>query len=117
MLDIKEIEWAISCLEREESSFPNLAKLADLYAVRDRLTGNSMEPRDADPRDAGYSRAAMPATIQSESLDTYGESEFLRSISGKDSAAAWRVMDELMDTLHVVNVKVYNSVMGKIREL
>lgn len=46
-----------------------------------------------------------------------GDSEFLQAIDGKDSAAVWSVMDELMDTLRVVNGKVYDSVLRKIRNL
>ena len=32
--NLKEIEWAIHELEKEESSFPVYAKLANLYTVR-----------------------------------------------------------------------------------
>ena len=35
------IEWAISELEKEESSFPVYAKLANLYTVRNELMGAS----------------------------------------------------------------------------
>ena len=39
--NLKEIEWAISELEQEESSFPVYAKLANLYTVRNEMLGSS----------------------------------------------------------------------------
>ncbi len=110
MLDIKEIEYWISKLEREESSFQAYSKLADLYAIRDKMTGTSSAP---EPQIAAYSEAAPV----SEVLDQYGESDFLQAVAGKDSAAAWTVMDELMDTLRVVKPKAYESVMRKLDKL
>lgn len=34
-----------------------------------------------------------------------------------DSAAAWDVMDELMDMLKAVNARVYESVLRKMKQL
>ncbi len=45
----------------------------------------------------------------------YGESDFLQAVRGKRPADVWAVMDELMDTLAVVNHRVYDGVMRQIR--
>lgn len=50
-------------------------------------------------------------------LDVTGESEFLQAIDGKDSTAAWEIMDDLMDTIRATAPKVYDSVMAKIKEI
>lgn len=111
MLDIKEVEWAISELEKAESSFTNFSKLADLYAIRDRIiNGNEQNP---EPVAMSYALAAA----QNDAIESYGDSEFLQSIAGKPSAATWAVIDELMDTLSVVNPRVYNNVMRKLRQI
>lgn len=107
--NLKEIEWAISELEKEESSFPVYAKLANLYTVRNEMLGLS-----APQPQAAYSEPGRPA---SETLGQYGDSDFLMVISGKDQAAAWKVMDELMDTLQVVNRRTYDGVMRKLDRL
>ena len=106
--NIKEIEWAISELEQDESSKSNYILLAALYTCRENMQGSGTTLR----RD-GYSAASAP----DEELDLYGDSDFLRAISGISPSAAWHVMDELMDTLRVVNLKVYESVMRKIQRL
>ncbi|MEY8403073.1 hypothetical protein AALA54_07015 [Oscillospiraceae bacterium 44-34] len=108
--NLKEIEWAIHELEQEESSFPVYAKLANLYTVRNELMGMSA----AQPQIAAYSEAGIPA---SEMIGLYGDSDFLHAVSGKDHAAAWSIMDELMEILRVVNPRAYESVLRKINRL
>lgn len=107
MIDFDEIRLWRKRLECEEPSWPNYERLAILYAIEDRHA----EGRQSEERPyAAYSTAPAP-------LEDYGDSDFLRAISGKDPAEAWAVMDELMDTLRVVNERVYNSVMQKIDAL
>lgn len=108
--NLKEIEWAISELEKEESSFPVYAKLANLYTVRNELMGLSAP----QPQIAAYSELGIPS---SEMLGQYGDSDFLQAVAGKDPAATWAVMDELMETLQVVNPRAYDSVLRKINRL
>lgn len=50
-------------------------------------------------------------------LGQYGDSDFLQAVAGKDPAATWAVMDELMETLQVVNPRAYDSVLRKINRL
>ena len=45
----------------------------------------------------------------------YGESEFAQAVTGMDPAEAWGVMDELMDTLRVINPGLYRGVLRKLR--
>lgn len=109
MLDAKEINAEIARLEYVESSYPNYAKLADLYIIRDKMEGQ---------KPLAYERlySAAPAPVAT-AIDVAGDSDFLRSISGKDPQKVWDIMDELMDTLKVVNQRTYDSVMRKIDQV
>lgn len=109
MLDEREIDIEIARLEYTESSYPNYAKLANLYTIK-----NQMHREDGANYNMGYSLAAAP---EEPTAGDYGNSDFLRAVSGKDNAAAWAVMDELMDTLSIVNAKVYDRVMEKMRNI
>ena len=109
MLDIREIDEAIAELERREATFSGCAKLADLYTIRAHITGQEA------PYEGGYSQTQ--ASAEQEQPGLYGSSEFLDAVSSKDVSAAWSIMDDLMDTLCVVNPKVYDGVMRKIRNL
>ena len=55
--------------------------------------------------------------MASADVGEYGDTDFLRAVAGKNPAKAWAVVDELMDTLRIVNERVYNSVMRKIQAL
>ena len=114
MLDEAEIRKEIARLEYEESSYPNYAKLANLYVIRDKMQG-AENARDKFVGD--YSGAPAPVTAEPPTVGEYGDSEFLLAVAGKDQAKAWAVVDELMDTLAMVNSKVYNSVMQKIKRV
>jgi hypothetical protein len=54
--NLNEIEWAISVLEKEESSFSIYSKLADLYICRNEMAKQS----DSDMSYLAYSGAADP---------------------------------------------------------
>lgn len=103
MIDFDEINLWQKRLECEESSWPNYEKLAIIYALQDHHT-------PADRSIPAYS--AAPASVGS-----YGDSDFLRAVQRKSPAEAWAVMDELMETLKVVNQRVYNSVMRMLDEI
>ena len=120
MLDKAEIRKEIARLEYEESSYPNYAKLADLYVIRDKMQEDELGSRSS--RVHAYSGAHAPA-VQAEGpqaaatqmVGSYGDSDFLRAIAGKDPSKVWPIVDELMDTLAIVNAKVYHSVMQKVQ--
>lgn len=106
--NLKEVEWAIAELEGQESSKTGYVLLSALYTVRDHM----VEPTSPVQVANGYSRSAGP-----DVLGRYGDSEFLQALQGKGSAAVCAVMDELMETLQVVEPRVYRSVMRKIMNL
>lgn len=97
MISKDELDKTILELEMRDTTFANCAKLADLYIVRDHITGQ---------------QTAQPTTL---SVDP--SSEFLQVVDGKDSVAVWAVMDDLMDTLRVTAPRVYDSVMRRVREI
>lgn len=109
MLDKAEIRKEIARLEYEESSYPNYAKLANLYTIRDK-----MEERGGRYINE-YSAAPAPVAVQEQVVGDYGDSDFLLAVAGKDPERVWKIIDELMDSLAVVNIRVYDSVMRKIK--
>ena len=113
MLDKAEIRAAIARLEFEESSYSNYAKLANLYTIRDKMQEEERGVRYVNE----YSGAPAPVTVQSETIGDYGDSDFLRTIAGKDPARVWPIIDDLMDTLALANRRVYDSVMRRTRSV
>lgn len=110
MLDKGEIERAISELEAAKDHSKSMcARLADLYSIRDHAF-------PSEPEIAKYSQSASGFKISSP-LETYGDSDFLIVISGKNMDSVFSVMDDLMDTLKVSFPRAYDSVMRKLKEI
>lgn len=112
MLDIREIEYWISRYENEADKLEQLPTLSALYSIKDRLQGDVKSV--SQPQMAAYSEISAHT---SESPEQYGDSDFLRTVAGVPAADAWMVMDELMETLHVVNPRAYDGVIRKLNRL
>ncbi len=114
MLDKAEIRKEIARLEYEESSYHNYAMLADLYVIRKQMQEDEQGSRGTRLHTYSGDSAPIVQTEAPQAVGNYGDSDFLRAIEGKKPSTVWPIMDELMDTLAVVNERVYNSVMQKI---
>lgn len=98
MLNIDEINSEILMLEtRRDTTYSVVEKLAPLYIVRDHLNG---EPSQ-----------------QPQPLEVDGGSEFLSAVAGKDSREVFGVVDEIMQTISVINPRLYAAAMKKIGEI
>ena len=105
-LTLREVEWAISELEQEESSKAGGIFLASLYTIRNHMTESQEKHR---PR-LSASRNAPP-------VESYSGSEFLQAVSGKDISDVLEVLDEHMEVMRVVNPRAYESVIRKLNKL
>ena len=117
MLDEAEIRKEIARLEYEESSYPNYAKLANLYTIRRQMQDEKQGRRDM--RVSAYSGAAapMPEEVQPRTVGIYGNSDFLQEVAEKRPEEVWGIVDELMDALAVTNRRVYDAVMRKVKNI
>ncbi len=103
MFSQAELIDGINELLEGKHSVQNCEKLAAIYTVLDHLY-----PVERIPQ--GYSGDEGKA----ESIPRYGDTDFLDAISGKDPREMWLLMDELMETLAVINPRLYDGVMRKI---
>lgn len=102
MITKRELEKAIDEIERKDSTtFQDCQKLATFYTIYNQLYGE-VEPK------------SVP--IEQEIVHAIGETDFIKSINGKQAEKMWAVMDELLTTLSVINDKLYDSVLRKVRD-
>lgn len=102
MLSKNELLTAIDELEDSPPTFQNCQKMATFYTLL-----NSMYNSDKNEK--------RQEIVREVTVDNYGDSEFLRSVAGLNSDFAWEIMDELMETIQVLQPKLYLSVMRRIR--
>jgi flagellar motor component MotA len=101
MFSKSELLDAIEELEMSPATYQNAEKLATFYALYDHL----------------YVRKEPMERIESINevvVDDYGDSEFLQSVMGRKADQIWMVMDELMETVKVLQPKLYQAVIDKI---
>lgn len=101
MVSKKDLERAIAECERGDQDYASCKKLATLYQVHDHLYGENK---------------AQAVHTEETIIGAYGESPFLEAITGAPADRIWLVMDELMETLQLINPRLYNGVMRKIAE-
>ena len=101
MITLREVEEAIKELEKGPKNYETCRKLATFCTLRELMFGGGK-----------YSRADGNDKI--EVVGLYGESNFLRSVAGCDAPTVWKVMDELMAVLKMVNPRLYDGVMERL---
>ena len=119
MITEQDLQEAIAeCQGVRNPNASTAIKLAAFLTIQREMFGVS-EPTRIEHA-ASYSYASDPPepTQQysgDERVGEYGNSDFLQAISGHTQQEMWAIMDELMDTLKMVNKRVYDGIMRKIQ--
>lgn len=107
MITETDLKAAIAeCQGKRNPDANTCIKLAAFYTIQREMFG---EEKQAEPIPS-YSYASAP-----ESLIEYdGESEFAKSIDGRKQDEVLPILEELMQTLQVIQPRLYNAVMNKL---
>lgn len=105
MIREDELLKAIEDCERLPPSYQNCEKLATFYTLYDHLFG--CPPFYDDCKNSNHENI----------ISAPPKSEFLEAINGKNITPILNILDELAGSLHVVNPKLYDSLIRKINEL
>lgn len=101
MISLEQITGEIAVLEEEKPTHVVMQKLAALYTVRDHLM------LGAQP--------TAPVTVSNEIIPTLDiDSPFLHAIYGKKAADVLPVINELVETVQILNSNLYDGFMRKI---
>lgn len=103
MLTKNELLKAIEELEDASPTFQNCQKMATFYTLLNAIYRSGGEANQ------------QVELIREEVINEHGNSDFLRMLDGMNSHEAWLIMDELMDTILILQPKLYDSVMRRIR--
>lgn len=110
MIYEKDLDEAIAeCQGKRNPDASTCMKLAAFYTIKHFMYGKTSD--DPSPAPPAYSYAPAPDGAK---VIIDSDSEFARTIDGKDQADVWPVIDELMQTLAAVQPKVYAAVMQKL---
>lgn len=93
-MDIKEIEDEIRKLEKSDTTYANLQKLAWLYTARNNMSG------------LGYDGKTLP---KFES-----KSEFIQACSNSNVVEFMKILDEHMEVIKALYPKEYDEIIRRI---
>lgn len=94
MISRRDLEIAVDELLNSQPTYQTCAKLADLYTILDHL---KVAYQEDSPPDQG--------------------SEFMQVIYGKNMGDVLKIIDELMEATHVLNPRLYETVIMRLKEL
>lgn len=104
MISMEQICGEIAALEEEKPTHVTMQKLASLYTVRDHMV-------------LGAETNEVPAVTVSGTVPMISESEFSTTIYGKDVKQVLTAVDELAETLRMMEPRLYKAFISKISTL
>lgn len=106
MITERDLQNAIAECQGERHPNANTCiKLAAYFTIYDHLF-----PK-VQPEEAPQSIFNM---VEEDRVGDYGDSDFYRAIKGKAAVDVWDVMNELMETIQVINPRLYDGVMRQL---
>ena len=106
MITETDLNTAIAeCQGKRNPDAKTCMMLAAFYTIKREMFG---EEKHAES--LSYSYAPAPVAV----IETDRDSDFARVIDGKDQEEVIPVLDELMQTLSVIQPKLYDAVMTKL---
>ncbi len=108
MITKHDLETAIAeCQGKQNPDAKTCMMLAAFYTIRREMFGEEKEAEHLP----SYSFAPAPVR---NTIDIDSDSEFARAIDGRDLDEVLPVIEELMDTLQIVQPRLYSAVMMKL---
>lgn len=110
MITEHDLQEAIAECEGQRNPTANTCiKLAAFYTIKQHLfPDKALETQPMLPQ------SFAPAQQNDGYVHLDSDSDFAHAIDGLSEDVAWNIIEELMETLSVLNPKLYNSIMRKI---
>ncbi len=104
MIPEKELLRAINDCEKNLNSLQGCEKLSALYTVYDHLYGEPVM----------YENVHVTAETV---IKTGKDNEFFKVVDGKEAGKIWDIIDELMESVRLIQPRLYEAVIKKIKNL
>ena len=110
MITKENLQEAIAeCQGKRNPTSDTCLKLAAYYIVQDQTYNKPQSKKSS----LSYSYAKKPQIPSTEGVSD-GDSEFLDIVKGKDINDVLLIIDELMNTLNIINPRLYEGVITKL---
>jgi hypothetical protein len=107
----QDLQAAIAeCIGERNPNANTCIKLAAYYTIQREMYGEETVSKMETPT---YSFAPPPEQVET-TIDYESNTEFGRAIAGRREAEVWPLIDELVETISVVNPRLYAGFMRKL---
>ena len=115
MITEQDLQEAIAECEGQKNPNANTCiKLAAFYTIKEYMFGNDRTPKYDTIK---YSYSDSPKNNFSDmEIDPDSDTEFSNEVRGMTFSEFFDIMDELMSTLQIVQPRLYDSVIRKIKD-
>lgn len=109
MITEKDLQEAIAeCKGKRNPDSSTCIKLAAFLTIKDYLYPQYEEPYPQ------YSYAAEPEPVET-TVNYNSDTEFFQLANGMEYDKVWKIIAELMETLQVINPRLYAGVIKKLK--
>ena len=108
LITIDDLRAAIAECQGERNPNANTCmKLAAYYTIL----------RELEPEKASYSYDSAPVLPPVSGVGYLSNTDFGRAVKGKDEAAVWALLDELIVTLEAIQPRLYDGFMRRLNDI
>lgn len=110
MIYERDLDEAIAeCQGQRNPNASTCLKLAAFYTIKQHMFGKGEQQEHFDEPVSSYSFSAGDDVIKYES-----ETEFGKMVSGRKASEVMPILDELIETLKIINPRLYDAAMRKL---
>ena len=107
MITLHDLDTAIAeCQGKQNPDSKTCIMLAAFYTIKREMFGDAEKIQHLD-------QSFAPAPVRNM-VEIDSDSEFARAIDGRDLGEVFPIIDELMETLQIVQPRLYDAVMMKL---
>lgn len=107
MITQHDLDTAIAeCQGKQNPDSKTCIMLAAFYTIKREMFGDAENFQH-------HAQSFAPAPVRN-TVEIDSDSEFARAIDGRDLGEVFPIIDELMDTLQIVQPRLYNAVLMKL---
>lgn len=116
MITQQDLQAAIAeCIGERNPNANTCIKLAAYYTIQNALYPQQSEKTEGVAQPSAYSYAAPPEEIE-KIIDFYSDTEFGQAVEGRNAGEVWPMIEELVETIKVVNPRLYAGFMRKLTQ-
>ena len=117
MIREQDLQEAIAeCMGKRNPDANTCIKLAAFYTILNQLYPKQEQEENTQPVIPAMSFAAEPEEPSEQVIQWEGDSDFAQEVSGRAVSHIMPIMDELMQTVQVLQPRLYDAVMRKLKD-